>query len=442
MGHQSLFRSFPGFAHDLTMFRSQLYFDRIHGFVPILHQRRYYSWAHDAATTTEGRRSLQYAMWSLAASVSAQFQHISDSLYHHTRRMLHNVETEATDVEIVDIEQVQAYILVAIYEFMRTDYRRGWMSAGRAFRLIQLMRLHEIDVPSRMPAPVEWIEVEERRRTFWMAYSLDRFISIQNGWPLTLSEQVVGFTLLWMLILTLTWIKQIMIRLPAPDANFQGSQPFMMGFLSEAITANDQSVMSPFTECIILATISGRALSHRHQSLVENIYVDASQDFWDRHRWIDAILTQRIQILSLKYSPASQHADPLLLFTSMIAQATVLYLHKTLQCVTLSAANQAEMMQYETCSLVAAQAIVGLSDFLTQQNCLKARCSDLQSQPFGSQPPTGPSIYPDSVVPLCGVLICASRLRQFLRAATSAHSRGPAQYKTIQQACTDFPLSV
>ncbi len=165
-----------------------------------------------------------------------------------------------------------------------------------------------------------------------------------------------------------------MIRLPAPELEFQSGQPTLMGFLSEAITANDQSAMSPFTECIILATISGRALSHRHRSLVENIYVNVSQDFWDRHQWIDAILTQRIQILSLKYPPASQHVDPMLLFTSMVAQTTVLYLYKIMECVTpATEENRAVKMEYGRCSLMAAQEIVNLTKTLAQLSCFKAR---------------------------------------------------------------------
>ena len=131
-------------------------------------------------------------MRTLAASVSAQFQSVGDYLYRDTRRTLEVQELKDTNIESTDIEQVQAWILLAIYEFMRRDYRRGWMSAGRAFRLIQLMRLHEIDVPTCIPMQIDWIEAEEKRRTFWMAYSLDRFVSIRNGWPLTLSEQVVG----------------------------------------------------------------------------------------------------------------------------------------------------------------------------------------------------------------------------------------------------------
>ena len=168
-----------------------------------------------------------------------------------------------------------------------------------------------------------------------------------------------------------------MLRLPAPEMEFQRGQPILMGFLSEAITAaadDHQSAMSPFTECIILATISGRALLHQHQSLVENIYANQSQDFWDRHEWISAILTKRMQILSLKYPHASQHADPMLLFTSMVAQATVLYLYKVMEGVTpATAKNRALMMEYERCSFVAAQEIVYLTKTLAQLSCFKAR---------------------------------------------------------------------
>lgn len=203
---------------------------------------------------------------------------------------------------------------------------------------------------------------------------------------------------------------QIMMRLPAPEAEFQSSQPTVMGFLSEAMTANDQSYMSPFTECIILVTISGRALSHRHQSLVENIYVNVSEDFWNRHQWIDAILTQRMQILSLKYPPASQQADPLLLFTSMIAQTTVLYLYKTLKCVTpTTPENEAIVMQYQSSSLVAAQEIVNLTDTLTQLSCFKARLSKSKHTMTWLMRTAGAPLHANSVVFVCRILLLTSR---------------------------------
>lgn len=75
---------------------------------------------------------------------------------------------------------------------MRTLHRAAWASAGRAFRLVQLMRLHEIDSPTKPPVPErDTIETEEKRRVFWMAYFLDHLLSMRNNWPITLNEHVV-----------------------------------------------------------------------------------------------------------------------------------------------------------------------------------------------------------------------------------------------------------
>ena len=146
-------------------------------------------------------------MWTLAASLSAQFQHVRDSLYKDSKEMLEILDWKDNEMDSVDIEQAQAWILLAIYEFMQTNYRRGWMSAGRAFRLVQLMRLYGIDVPNsptmqrNAAAQSNWIEMEEKRRTFWMAYILDRFVSMRNEGPLTINEQVVR-----LLSLSLHWL--------------------------------------------------------------------------------------------------------------------------------------------------------------------------------------------------------------------------------------------
>jgi hypothetical protein len=141
---------------------------------------------------------LQYAMWTLAASLSPLLQYLRDSLYECTRTLLEALESKDNQTEFADIEHVQARVLLLIYDFMRFNHQRGWISAGRCFRLLQLMRLYELDSPENVAKrnnaiePESWVRTEEKRRTFWMAYSLDRFISLRNDWPLTLSEQVVS----------------------------------------------------------------------------------------------------------------------------------------------------------------------------------------------------------------------------------------------------------
>ena len=139
-----------------------------------------------------------------------------------------------------------------------------------------------------------------------------------------------------------------------------------MGFLSEAITASDPVVTSAFTECIILATISGRALLHRHQSVAETMYDNATDAFWHRHQWINALLHQRIEVLSLKYPSTSQHANPMLLFTGMAAQMTVLHLYTTMKSTVHATDNRGVMAECERCAWIAVTEIVNLTKILTQ----------------------------------------------------------------------------
>ena len=158
----------------------------------ILHQRRYLSRSRQGVKTPS-RTSLQYAMWTLAALLSAQFQHLQEPLYQQTKQMLELLSLGKNGRDPIDTEEVQAWILVATYESMRTYHYQAWMSAGRAFRLVQLMRLHEIDIPTKDHVPeTAFIETEEKRRVFWMAYFLDHLFSMRNNWPVTLNEHVVG----------------------------------------------------------------------------------------------------------------------------------------------------------------------------------------------------------------------------------------------------------
>ncbi|EPE28687.1 Zn2/Cys6 DNA-binding protein [Glarea lozoyensis ATCC 20868] len=331
----------------------QLYFDRVHVFAPILQQRRYSAWTR-AKDKSRSHTCLQHAMWTLGASLSTQFQHLEKSLYSDTKKMLEELENKCTDIRSVEIEQVQAWILIAIYEFLRFNYCHGWMSAGRSFRLVQLMRLYKIDTPNSIHSHGDWIKTEEMRRTFWMAYSLDRFASITNDWPLTLSEQA------------------IMTRLPAPETNFQSGQPILMCFLSEAVGTNHQTLSSSWAECIVVNTIFGRALSHRNQAVVEDICATPSSDFWDRHQCVNAILVQTMQTMVAKYPATSQYVDPMLLFTQMLAKTTVLYLYKTLENAMFETEEELMIrMEYKSLALRAAQELVDLTKTLAQLSFFK-----------------------------------------------------------------------
>jgi hypothetical protein len=155
----------------------------------MLQKCRYLSWSKQLEKTKQ-KVCLQYAMWNLAASVSSQFQLLRTELYREARMHLDALEMDNDESGPKCIEQVQAWILLSIYEFSH-DYQRGLVSAGRAFRLIQLMRLYEIDGNHTINLQGNWVDIESCRRTFWVAYTIDRFTGVHDNLPLTLNESTV-----------------------------------------------------------------------------------------------------------------------------------------------------------------------------------------------------------------------------------------------------------
>lgn len=166
---------------------------------PIIHQSRYFSWSRQSFKS-ESQACLQFAMWTLAACASAHLQHMRESLYACARSKLEALDNKDDFTDAATLAQAQAWLLLTHYEFRYMHYRRAWITAGRAFRIIQLTKLHEIDRLSNtvlnLAVPETWVEIEEKRRTLWLAYCLDRFVNITNEWPLSLHEEAVRTTLL------------------------------------------------------------------------------------------------------------------------------------------------------------------------------------------------------------------------------------------------------
>lgn len=129
---------------------------------------------------------------------------------------------------------------------------------------------------------------------------------------------------------------------------------------------------SAFTECIVVATVIGRALCHRQQSMVDTLYLNESRDFWQRQEWINATLTQRMGVFSLNYPVALQDADPMLLFIGMMWHTTVLYMYQILKSVIHPTEEKMTVLaDYTRQSTMAAKEIVGLTNKLSQLNSFK-----------------------------------------------------------------------
>lgn len=196
-----------------------MYFDRVHGFVPILQQSRYYRRSKQMSPPAS-HLCLQYAAWTVAATLSSHFNGLSHILYCSTLDRMTRLEygpessvslssshTEAIqgEAEASYLDRAQAWVLIALYESMQNTFQCAWKSAGRAIRLVQLMRLDRLDLPQAKasnsgiePTDSAMISyLEEKRRTFWSAFCLDSFSCILGGLPLTLNHDLVRGHIFW-----------------------------------------------------------------------------------------------------------------------------------------------------------------------------------------------------------------------------------------------------
>jgi hypothetical protein len=187
---------FIGYTADISSCsRHKIYFDKMHPCMPIIHKARYFA-SLSMAPNLRPPVALRYAIWTLAASVSDDHGGLQTHFYRRARKCLEELEMKGHGEGIISVASSQAWVLITTYEFKLMYFPRAWMSTGRAVRLAQMMGLHRLDgsaweVKQCLPAPKDWIEREERRRTFWMAFCLDRYASIGTGWPMCIEEKDV-----------------------------------------------------------------------------------------------------------------------------------------------------------------------------------------------------------------------------------------------------------
>jgi hypothetical protein len=398
--------------------RDQLHFDRVHMSVPILRQSRFLGRSKQPASPPS-YVCLQYAAWTMAAALSSQFHGLSRSLYLATLEKLKALElapqtpsilpdSNAYDDQIpahdetLHLDQAQAWIFIAFYEFMQDAFQRAWASAGRAIRLVQFMRLNALDArdvngsasTGQEEASSDGIAyLEEKRRTFWMAFCLDRFSCVLGGLPLTLSEHLVCDPVSICPLQTPlegeyrkqvpTYIcLQVSTRLPSPEQAFQSGIPFQMPFLSEVMCTNktqhaasaglSSASSSPFVECIIFTTLWGRGLAHHQHATVDHVQGNIAPDFRERHLALDDILSNELVRLQQSYLPESIVSSPTLLFTQMAAQAIVLSLCMAAETMPKGAEGYVDFVaRYRQRAHAATKEVARLSNCLLQHSLFK-----------------------------------------------------------------------
>jgi hypothetical protein len=163
--------------------------------MPIIHRPRYYA-AMDLAPNMRPPVCLRYIMWCLAASISPKYSFLQEHFYARSRKYSELDEMRGHGENTVTVAHCQCWLLTALYEFKQMFFPRAWISTGRAARLATMMSLNRLDgagldVKQSITPPRDWTEREERRRTFWMSFCVDRYASIGTGWPVIFDERDV-----------------------------------------------------------------------------------------------------------------------------------------------------------------------------------------------------------------------------------------------------------
>ncbi|KAL9619496.1 MAG: hypothetical protein Q9160_005859 [Pyrenula sp. 1 TL-2023] len=281
----------------------QVFFDRVHPVLPIIYHRRYFSWA-DQEYPGATRACLRSAMRTMAAAMSAPGRRFCDQLYTETCQLLQAHKVGSKDK--IELEYLQAWLLVAHYELLRVGEYQAMLTAGRCFRLVLMARLSDIDaigpngVNLQQASPVS----STKEEVFGESFSI-------------VEEQ-----------------RRICVRLPAPEANFQNNQPVRISFLPEAMSASHKGTsLSGFAECVVLATLYGHCMALRRSHAATESYggsASESSDFWTRQKRLALAVEKRVQVLGTR-SSGHVDSDPMLLFVHMLANSAVIKLSLTAQ---------------------------------------------------------------------------------------------------------------
>ncbi|KAK4449414.1 transcriptional activator protein acu-15 [Podospora aff. communis PSN243] len=292
----------------------QIYFEKIHPSVPMIHKFRYLA-AMNLAPNQRPPVCLRYAMWTLACSVTEKFLDLKDLFYQRARKYVESDYIRGYGEHMISVAHAQTHVLLASYEFKWMYFPRAWMSTGSAVRLCQMIGLHRLDgsgldVKQCLPPPRDWTEREERRRTFWMAFCQDRYGSIGTGWPMTIDE------------------KDILTNLPASDDAFEMSRPESTPPLSESMSPAGAGKLSAFGGVVLMACLFGRNLVHLHRPGADDRDHDLNGEFWKRHRNMDNILLNTSLCLPSHLKLPNGLGNPNIVFTNMCIHTSTICLHQ------------------------------------------------------------------------------------------------------------------
>jgi len=291
-----------------------VYFEKVHPSLPMIHRPRFMA-SLNMPMNQRPPVCLRYIIWAHACAMLPQYKSSAEQFYLKARKYIEQDEMKGHGESFISVPHAQAFVLIATYEFKTMYFPRAWMTCGRATRIAQLMGLHRqdrmgLDVKQTMPPPKDWIEREERRRTFWMAFCQDRYASIGTGWPMAIDE------------------RDILTNLPSSEEAFLTGKAEPTPALPDVLAGEGTSGLSSFAGVCLLASLFGRNLTHLHRPGDDDNDHDLNGEFWKRHRSIDNVLLNTSLSLPAHLRLPYGLGDPNIIFANMNIHTSTICLHQ------------------------------------------------------------------------------------------------------------------
>lgn len=119
-----------------------------------------------------------------------------------------------------------------------------------------------------------------------------------------------------------------MTNLPATDEAFEKSKPQRTLPLSEVLSNEGASTLSPFAGVVLMACLFGRNLTHLHRPDTHDNDHDLNGEFWKRHRALDNILLNTSLSLPTHLRLPAGLEDSNIVFTNMNIHTSTICLHQ------------------------------------------------------------------------------------------------------------------
>ncbi|KAH8659039.1 fungal-specific transcription factor domain-containing protein [Ilyonectria robusta] len=318
-----------------------IYFDKLHHASPMLHRQRFIA-SLDLPTHMQPPLFLQYTIMALAAASSDTYRHLSLPFYQRAKAYANGDDIEN---RCVTLAHAQYGNLMAKFEAEHLMFARASMSLCHSVRIAQILNLDKVDagekVNSDLGAPNDWVELEERRRTWWAIFCCDHFVSATTKWP------------------ALIHVQDIQTLLPSSDEAYENCCEEKASLLVDALHHGEG--YSSFAGRVIAAHLFYHTLEHTFQV---NSHYDldfGSDPFWERHRDFDNDLAIMLVLLPKNLRLPGGFRSQNAVFVNAMLHAANICLHKAALWRALSQTVPDYMeRQYQNRLLPAAEEILSI----------------------------------------------------------------------------------